>query len=275
TPYKAPGGWAEFPAYAFDRGNVRIYASPDKYADAGPLIGSDPQETRGVVEYDLDFPQDGEYALQVKYAAAEVRPVEVFIDDRSMGKTCLDVTFGSAPFEIPVRFSWDSSSAIKKWEGLNRWGRLRKMKITKGKHTLKLTRNGPLPNLIKLRLSPGCGGPGSKIKHLDRVPPKDRSVFLPAGSVNVAALRLALEDMTATLGAEYPGGPQYLKRLAELEKKQQAAAGGTPEEKKKAEDALQALQREALLAHPALKFDKLLFVKRTPFAFNTYQTARP
>jgi hypothetical protein len=290
TQPKVPGGWQEFPAYAFDRGNVRIYASPDKYADAGPLIGNDPQEKKGVVEYDLDVPSDGEYALQVKYAAAEVRPVEVFIDDESMGKTCLEVTYGSAPFEIPVRFSWDSSSAIKKWEGLNRWGRLRKMKITKGKHTLRLTRNGPLPNLIRLRLSPGCGGPGDRVKHLDRVPPKDRSVFLPAGSVNVAALRLSLEDMTASLGAEYPNGPQYLKRLVDLEKKQQAAASAPAGEKpktkpakgkppvksaaQKVEDALQALQREALLAHPALKFDKLLFVKRTPFAFNTYQDSK-
>ena len=35
-----------------------------------------------------------------------------------------------------------------------------------------------------------------------------------------------------------------------------------------------SLRSRALLAHPALKFDKLLFVKRTPFKFNTYQDSK-
>jgi len=66
----------------------------------------------------------------------------------------------------------------------------------------------------------------------------------------------------ATSGPQYPGGPEYLKQLAELEAKQSAAQRGTAEDQQKIEDSLQALRRRAMLAHPALKFDKLLFLKR-------------
>jgi hypothetical protein len=78
----------------------------------------------------------------------------------------------------------------------------------------------------------------------------------------------------ATFGPQYPDGEQYLKQLAELEAKQRAAEGGTAEDQKKIEDALAALRRRAMLAHPALKFEKLLFVKRIPFRGNTYQDSK-
>ncbi|KPK48346.1 MAG: hypothetical protein AMK72_07200, partial [Planctomycetes bacterium SM23_25] len=282
---EAPGtraaGSLEIPAWTFDRGNARIYASPDQYADAGPVVGSDPRRPEpGVVEYDIDFPAAGEYTLHVNYAAAEVRPIEVFLDGKSMGRCCTGITFGSAPFEIPVRFTWNSSGAVKTWEGLSEGGRLVRMSVTKGKHTLKLARRGPLPNLVALRLDSSAGFPKGwrpprrKVRHLDSVPAAQRSVFLPPDAVNVAALRLAIEDMIQTLGPRYPGGPQYLKKLSELEARQSAAESGTPERKQEAEDALKSLRREAMLAHPALKFDKLLFVKRTPFVFNTYQDSK-
>lgn len=83
--------------------------------------------------------------------------------------------------------------------------------------------------------------------------------------MNIATLRLAIEDTIATFGPRYPKGPQYLKRLAELEEKQRAAEGGTSEQKHKIEDALKSLRREAMLAHPLLAFDRLLFVKRMAF----------
>ena len=84
---------------------------------------------------------------------------------------------------------------------------------------------------------------------------------LPRGAVNVAALRLAIADTIKTFGSRYPEGPQHLKRLAELE----AAGGGARERKQKITGALVALRREAMLAHPLLKFDKLLFVKRLTY----------
>jgi len=296
APSKPAGraGSLTIPAWAFDRGNVRIHASPDQFADAGPLVGNEPDNPEeGVVQYDIDFPATGQYTLQVSYASAEARPVEVFLDGKSMGKCCYDVTYGSAPFEIPVKFTFNSSGALKKWEWLKQWGGPRRMSIAKGKHTLKFSRNGPLPNLAAFRLDSSAAFPKDwkqpprRVRHLDSVPVAQRSVFLPPGSVNIAALRLAIEDMIRTLGPQYPGGPQYLKRLAEFEKKQSAvfvtpgrkwfsatrtwaSEKDMPEDKRTIEEALKSLRREAMLAHPALKFDKLLFVKRPSEGHNTY-----
>ena len=268
---KARGrGSLEIPAWTFDRGNAQIYASPDQYADAGPLAGGGPRPpAEGVVEYDIDFPVTAEYTLQIRYAAAEARPIGVFFDGRNLGKCCTGVTFGTSPTVQPTRFTWSNRGA--RWEGLYDYkkGRLLKLSVTKGRHTLKFTRRGPLPNLAALRLDSstafpkGWKQPQRKVD-LSRVPPAHRAVFLPPGAVNVAALRLAVKDTMATFGPRYPGGEKYLKQLSELEKKQKAAESGTAEDRKKIAGELKALRSRAMLAHPALKFDgqKLLFLKR-------------
>ena len=72
---------------------------------------------------------------------------------------------------------------------------------------------------------------------------------------------MALEDMTAEFGPRYSRGAQYLRQLAELEKKQ-AAAGGNTNAQHAIEIELKSLRQRAMLDHPLLKFDKLLFVKR-------------
>ena len=281
APRPRTAGSLNIPAWTFDRGNARIYASPDQYADAGPIVGSAPGPGEGgLVEYDIDFPATGEYTLHVSYAAAEARPVDVLLDGKNMGKCCLDVTFGSAPFEQPVVFTWNSSGALKKWEGLSKGRELVKLSITKGKHTVGLARKGPLPHLVALRLDSsasfpkGWKQPQRKVRHIESVPVRQRAAFLPPDSVNIGALRVAVEDMTATFSSRYPNGAQYLKRLSELEAKQKALADGPTEEQQKIADTLAALRRDAMLAHPSLKFDKLLFVKRTSFTFNTYQDSK-
>ena len=149
---RAPGS-LEIPAWTFDRGNVEIYADPDKYAGAGPVVGGGPESGEEVaVEYDIDFPVTGEYTLTVRYASAQGRPVNVLLDDKNLGEACAGVTFGSAPFEKPVRLSADSWEARKNRETLSKDGETVKMSVTQGKHTLKFTRRGPLPNLLDLRL---------------------------------------------------------------------------------------------------------------------------
>ena len=267
TTNKAPGSLT-IPAWSFDRGNARIDASPDEYADAGPLAGGGPEQPAdAVAEYDIDFPVAGDYTLHFKYAAAEARPVDVWLDNRRVGKGCTGITIGTRPTEYPVRFSWNSRSA--KWEGLHdhKQGRLVKLSVTKGKHTLKITRRGPLPHLAALRLDTLTAFPEDwkqpeRKVDLSRVPPRYHSVFLPPGAVNVAALRLAIQDTIATAGPRYPGGRQYLEELSKLEAERIAAAARTAEDQQEIEDALEALRRRAMLAHPALKFDKLLFLKR-------------
>ncbi|MCX6868033.1 MAG: hypothetical protein NTV46_17820 [Verrucomicrobia bacterium] len=250
------------PAWTFDRGNARIYASPEQFADDGPLVGSDPLTPgAGVVEYDIDFPVTAEYTLQISYAAAEARPVDVLLDGNILGRSCYGVTFGTARTELPVRLSWSSRSA--QWEESPL-----KLSVTEGKHTLKFARNGALPHLVALRLDSAVEfpkdwkQPSRKVRHLDGVTAPQHAAFLPPGAVNVAALRLAIQDTMTEFGPQYPDGEQYLKQLTELEARQRAAAGDATEEKQKIEDALAVLRRRTMLTHPALQFDKLLFAKR-------------
>ena len=83
------------------------------------------------------------------------------------------------------------------------------------------------------------------------------------------ALRLAIADLTATFGEQYPQGPAYLKRLEELEAQLNPAAPWAATDSLADLERLEALvqeatqlQRTALLANPLLHFDQLLLVKR-------------
>ena len=73
--------------------------------------------------------------------------------------------------------------------------------------------------------------------------------------VEAAALRRAIDDLIATWGDAYPGGKEYLDRLARIERDTITS----PDE---AQAKLVGLQQEALLANPLLAFDRLLFVRR-------------
>ena len=54
-PDTAEAGTLLIPAWSFARGNARVYADPAKYADAGPVVSSGPEEPWGWrVEYDVD-----------------------------------------------------------------------------------------------------------------------------------------------------------------------------------------------------------------------------
>lgn len=64
-------------------------------------------------------------------------------------------------------------------------------------------------------------------------------------------LKLAIEDLAATYGSRYPDAEQYLQRLTQLENRKAPAANSE----------LEALRREALLAHPLLD-TRILLVKR-------------
>ena len=68
-PARAEAGSLVVPAWSFVRGNVQVHANPDEYADAGPVVGSGPEQSWGWrVEYDVDFPVAGQYAIRVCYA---------------------------------------------------------------------------------------------------------------------------------------------------------------------------------------------------------------
>jgi formylglycine-generating enzyme required for sulfatase activity len=95
---------------------------------------------------------------------------------------------------------------------------------------------------------------------------------IPPGVVkeaNVAALRMAVEDLIATFGDRYRNGKKYLQQVADIEKalpEIEAKAKGGDRDAKQEMSALaeqfRRLQQEALLANPLLDFDRLLLVKR-------------
>jgi len=104
----------------------------------------------------------------------------------------------------------------------------------------------------------------------------DRSRALDAAlaqakRLDFTALRLAINDLSETFAAKYPGGPQYLARLGPLQKAtndaiSRAASRGLADLDKVASLVAEfdALKREALLANPLLDFDRLVLIRRQP-----------
>ncbi len=79
----------------------------------------------------------------------------------------------------------------------------------------------------------------------------------------IASLRLAVNDLIATHGPAYASGAKFLARLAAVEK---LAARAASEQDgnlfAEANERLESLRRDALLANPLLDFEQLLLVKR-------------
>ncbi|MFV1966976.1 MAG: SUMF1/EgtB/PvdO family nonheme iron enzyme, partial [Pirellulaceae bacterium] len=83
------------------------------------------------------------------------------------------------------------------------------------------------------------------------------------------ALRRAMDDLIETFADQYPRGPEFLKRLVELEAEQESLkhlSKTDQAELMKRQQSLAnrfaVLRNEALIANPLLNFDRLLFVKR-------------
>ena len=120
---------------------------------------------------------------------------------------------------------------------------------------------------LKFLSSYGAPNPGaSEIEvYSERVPAERLGRFVPppfgAGSpeppVSLQALRRAIEDLCHDFPQRYPQGPEFLRRLGELERR----AADHPDDETLRRDTA-ALAREALLANPLLDFDGLLLVRR-------------
>ncbi|MBN2296527.1 MAG: hypothetical protein JXM70_29130, partial [Pirellulales bacterium] len=106
----------------FDRGNVISCAQGKQYADKHPCIyngGKKPNAT----QYDLLFPVTADYTIAGLYAARNSRPVDIYLDGKKIHSGFASTTG-----------SWMTSTA--KWETQC------KVRITKGRHTIKL--QGPM-----------------------------------------------------------------------------------------------------------------------------------
>ena len=234
------------PAFAFDRGNAKTFTT--SWADAEPMVafgGDSPI----LIEYDIDFPVTGEYNLRIKYSAADARPVEMFLDGKSVGRCCRTATG-----------SWNTSGA--KWEQTST------LRLTKGKHTLKLSRGGAFPHVVSLQFNSPTPFPEGwqlsrpKARTLDSPPPTPAYVRYAPGNIDIAALRLAIVDLMETFGPAYPRGGEYLEQLKVREDEAKQLANVSAEALKESKAALVALHRQAMLDNPMIDFDQLMFVKR-------------
>jgi len=272
-----PAGSFQVDAWTFDRGNGWVTSNPDMYADYRDkfpqLVVIHSGQLPWVIEYDINFAVDATYTLQVCYGSPAERPIEVWLDGRRIGTCCSRVT-GNPPPYMDRHPDHDLPRDAQDFHGIE-WEEACKLRAKKGKHTLKFTRNGMPPRLHAFRIEspvafPEDWKPAAREPNLDRMHANCRQIFLPPDSVNVEALRLAITDVTAQYGPEFPTGPQLLKQLAELAGRQRAVKNGTSEQKEPIEKALAALRSQAMLTHPELKFDRLLFVKQKGRSFSTY-----
>ena len=279
TPAQA--GKLTLQCWEFNRGNAKVMDNPAKYGDYRDkhpdlmLIAGDEQPW--FVEYDLEFPTNGTYSVHTRFASAGEYPLEVLIDGKRVGQICLKETGNNPPYWDLKPNVFEEGTPIRKWHLHGVEWEWSEIEVTKGKHTLKLMRNGPPANPIKIELS--ADGPAPTRTTLPdadvvlaRIPVKYRNVFLfrDGRSVNIEGLRLAIKDHIKTFGPQYPRGAQYLQELEALEKRSTATAGGGPEQQQELHDAWTTLRQKALLDHPALKVDKLLFTLKKYRSVSTY-----
>lgn len=117
-------------AEAYTSGNLKI--DLHGYGEAIGVVYN-AGELPNFCEYEIDVPE-GFYQLELRYAAAEPRPVQVLLDE-------VTVLTGAAG---EVTGSW--------YPDTQRWFAEEVLPLSAGRHTLRLLREGPFPHLDKLAL---------------------------------------------------------------------------------------------------------------------------
>ncbi|MEZ6044171.1 MAG: DUF1553 domain-containing protein [Planctomycetaceae bacterium] len=118
-------------AEAFDRGN-KVVIDTDKYgAEIGVVASYIDQGNE--FEYDFDITKPGVYQVEIRYAAAMIRPCQLFVNGELVGDTVTEITGGW----YPANQKWVNEGAIT---------------LREGKNTLRFT-SGTMAHLDKLRLT--------------------------------------------------------------------------------------------------------------------------
>ena len=88
------------------------------------------------VEYGVSVPADGRYAVLVRYASADFRPMRMFVSNSLVtSSACSEPTGGYAPQD-------------------QQWQKAGVFPFARGSNTLRLDRNGPFPHIDKIALVP-------------------------------------------------------------------------------------------------------------------------
>jgi hypothetical protein len=121
------------------RGNLRV--DGDEYGTPLDVLAHTQEPGLSFAEFDVSLPTGGEWWLEVRYTAAEPRPVRILLDEEEVAAAALGAATGT----------WRP-------EGLT-WERIAPLALRPGRNVLRIERDGPVPHLDRLLLSP-AGDPG-------------------------------------------------------------------------------------------------------------------
>lgn len=232
----------------FDDGNVRVSLPGQPYADGPSCIWHD-QSLPDRAEYVLVAAGAAECTLFARYAAHDPRPVEILLDGQKLLTGLAGVTG-----------SWQTSTA--KWE---RQGNLR---LAPGTHSLVLERaSGPFPHICELRLewtgNLALARPSAEERAARARRARAQAQLARLRSVDVAAVRLAIDDLAQTFPGRYEAQP-HLRALADFVRRRDELVRADAEVDDATLTRLLSGIRTALLANPLLDVDQLLVVRRAP-----------
>lgn len=119
-------------AGSFRGGNLAVDRTDLAERYDQPVLQSQGQPPYGA-EYEVDLPAAGTYEIAIRYAAAEPRPVRLFVNGQDVKEVCASTTGGW----LPSHQRWDSAGLFKLSGGATRIG---------------LASYGPFPPVSMLRL---------------------------------------------------------------------------------------------------------------------------
>ncbi len=118
-------------AETFARGNVKI---DFEVYGAGIGVVYNAGELPNLAEYDVTVARSGKYQIDLRYAAAEARPVRLIVDGQELSSTAARRATGSW---TPETQCWEGAAQIA---------------LEPGPHVVRLERSGPFPHFDKLAL---------------------------------------------------------------------------------------------------------------------------
>jgi len=129
----SPDSFIDLEAEKFARGNVIVQTTA--YGEGiGVILNGGP--IPNFAEYDVSIPADRLQRLELRFAAAEARPVRVFLDGKLIRADAANQATGS----------WNPDG--------QRWEMVALLPLKSGNHTLRLERDGPFPHIDRLLIAP-------------------------------------------------------------------------------------------------------------------------
>lgn len=142
TEMPLPSDAVVFEAEKYVRGNlVRDFTTYGK--EIGVVYNAG--EIPNFMEFDLQTAQAGSYQIELRFAAAEARPVRILLDGKPLKEQAAEKVTGSWH---PDTQTWQAECSVE---------------LSAGEHILRVDRNGPFPHLDKIAIVPAVPTEGERI----------------------------------------------------------------------------------------------------------------